>query len=88
MLEVTILDLVGFEYNEMHLQTAIEKRDRSCGFKLNDTKPQRLILNIKFDKKRKVLIPAILYNSLDDWENPNPRVIEKRIEEFKRRTRS
>lgn len=35
-----------------------------------------------------LLIPEILYNSLDDWENPNPRVIEKRIEEFKRRTRS
>jgi hypothetical protein len=35
-----------------------------------------------------LLIPAVLYDSLDEWQSPNLRVIEKTTEEFKRRAQS
>lgn len=46
------------------------------------------IFNFLLSLDENLLIPEVLWNSLDEWENPNLKVMKRTIEEIERRARS
>jgi|688.fasta_scaffold176338_2 hypothetical protein len=97
---LTIPDLVLDTLNEgftdeirkfigSHVNSVIYRLSDSTGAtSISDKSVWWPIFDFLLTLDENLLIPEILYTCLDEWENPNLRVIEKTIEEFKRRTRS